>query len=209
MQRGLSAIETWCERWNIKINEDKTQAIFFSHRIRTPEAHLTLNGRNIPFVNHVKYLGVIFDKRITGRLHIEMIEAKVFRTFIRIYSLFKSGLLSANIKLTLHTALIRSVMTCANPAWELAADTYLVKLQRLQNEVIRTIGNFPGCTPIHDLHTAFNLPYKYDYVTELYRQQIEVIQNHENEHVRSTRQGEARRKKYKRLKLGGGEAYDR
>jgi hypothetical protein len=37
-----------------------------------------------PFVNHVKYLGVIFDKRITWRMHIEMIEAKDFRTFIKI-----------------------------------------------------------------------------------------------------------------------------
>jgi hypothetical protein len=46
-----------------------------------PESLLTLNGRNIPFVNNVKYLGVIFDKRITWRLHIEMIEAKAFRTF--------------------------------------------------------------------------------------------------------------------------------
>jgi hypothetical protein len=41
-----------------------------------PEVHLTVNERNIPFVSHVKYLGVIFDKRITWRLHIEMIEAK-------------------------------------------------------------------------------------------------------------------------------------
>jgi hypothetical protein len=62
----------------------------------------------------VKYLGVIFDKRMTWRLHIEMIEAKAFRTFIRIYSLFKSERLSANIKLTLHKALIRSVMTYAS-----------------------------------------------------------------------------------------------
>jgi hypothetical protein len=38
-----------------------------------------LNGRNIPFVNNVKYLGVIFHKRITWRLHIEMIEAKADR----------------------------------------------------------------------------------------------------------------------------------
>jgi hypothetical protein len=30
-----------------------------------------------------------------------------------------------------------------------------------------------------------------------------------NEHVRGIGQGEARRGKYKRLKLGGGEAYDR
>jgi hypothetical protein len=43
-----------------------------------------------PFVNNVKCLGVIFDKRMTWRLHIEMIEAKAFRTFIRLYSLFKS-----------------------------------------------------------------------------------------------------------------------
>jgi hypothetical protein len=80
---GLDAIETWCEYWNIKINEGKTQAIYFSHRHRPPESHLKLNGRNIPFVNNVKYLGVIFDKRITWRLHIEIIEAKAFRTFIR------------------------------------------------------------------------------------------------------------------------------
>jgi hypothetical protein len=38
---------------------------------------------------------------------------------------------------------------------------------------------------------------------------VEVIQNHENEHILSICQGEARHKKYKRLKLGGGEAYYR
>jgi hypothetical protein len=57
-----------------------------------------------------------------------MIEAKAFRKFIRINSLFKSQRLSANIK-----ALIRSVMTYACPAWELAADTHLLKLRRLQD----------------------------------------------------------------------------
>jgi hypothetical protein len=43
----------------------------------------------------------------------------------------------------------------------------------------------------------------------LCRQQAEVIQNHENEHVRDIGQSDARHKKYKRLKLGGGQAYDR
>jgi hypothetical protein len=61
-----------------------------------------------------------------------MIEAKAFRTFIRVYSLFKSERLSTNIKLTLHKALIRSVMTYASPTWDFAADTHLMKLQRLQ-----------------------------------------------------------------------------
>jgi hypothetical protein len=46
-------------------------------------------------------------------------------------------------------------------------------------------------------------------MTKLCRQQAEVIQNHENEHVRGIEQGEARHRKYKSFKLGGGQAYDR
>jgi hypothetical protein len=71
--------------WNIKLNEDKTQVIYFFHRLRALEAYLTLNGRKIPFDNRVKYLGVIFDERITCRRHIKMIKAKAFRTFITVY----------------------------------------------------------------------------------------------------------------------------
>jgi hypothetical protein len=79
-----------------------------------------------------------------------MIEAKTFRIFITIYFLFKSERLCANIKLTLHKALIRSVMTYACPALELVADP-----------------------------------------TKLCRRLVEVVQNHEHEHI------------------GGGQANDR
>jgi hypothetical protein len=65
LQRGLSSIETWCERWNIKASKEKTQAIYFTHRLRPPKPRLLLNRPNIPFLNSVKRLGVIFDKRIT------------------------------------------------------------------------------------------------------------------------------------------------
>jgi hypothetical protein len=99
-------------------------------------------------------------------------------------------------------------MTYASPAWEFAADSHLVKLQRLQNKVLRTIGNLPRSTPIRDLHMAFNIPYVYDYI-KLCRQQAEVIQNHDNENVRNIGQGDARHRKCKRLKLGGGQAYIR
>jgi hypothetical protein len=137
-----------------------------------------------------------------------MIEAKAFRTFIRIYSLFRSNHLSTNIKLTLHKALIRSVMTYACPIWELVADTYLLQLQRLQNKVLRATGNFPRRTPVRNLHTAFNVLCNYNYVIKLCREQAEVIQNHKNGHVHSIGQGEAKHRKYKRLKLGGSQAYD-
>jgi hypothetical protein len=99
IQHGLNCMTAWCERWNIKINEETTRTIYSTHRNRPPDSPLTLNGRNIPFVNSVKYLGIIFDKRMTWRLHIEMTEAKAFRTFIRLYTLFKSERLNTNIKI--------------------------------------------------------------------------------------------------------------
>jgi hypothetical protein len=100
------------------------------------------------------------------------------------------------------------VITYACPAWEFAADTYLLKLQRLQNRVLCTIGNFPRRTPVRDLHVAFEILYVYDFITKLCRQQAEVIQNHYNPNVRNIGQGEAQHRKYKKLKLGGGQAYD-
>jgi hypothetical protein len=57
---------------------------------------------------------------MTWKLRIESIETKAFRTFIRLYSLFKSERLSANIKLTLYKALIRSIMTYACSTWKFA-----------------------------------------------------------------------------------------
>jgi hypothetical protein len=67
LQRDLSAIETWCESSNIKINDYKTQAMYFFHWLRPPEAHLTLNWRNISFVNHV-----ICDKGIVKLTTLQM-----------------------------------------------------------------------------------------------------------------------------------------
>jgi hypothetical protein len=56
-------------------------------------------------------------------------------------------------------------LTYACPAWEFAAD--ILKLQRLQNKVLRSIGNFPRRTPLRELHKAFSIPYIYDYMTKL------------------------------------------
>jgi hypothetical protein len=49
----------------------------------------------------------------------------------------------------------------------------------------------------------------HDYITKLCRTQAEVILNRVNPNVRGIGQGEARYRKDKRLKLVGGQGYDR
>jgi hypothetical protein len=76
-------------------------------------------------VHHLNIKGIIFHKRIIWRLHAEIIEGKAFRTFTIVYSLFESERLSPDIKITLHKAIIRSVMTSARSALEFATGIYL------------------------------------------------------------------------------------
>jgi hypothetical protein len=74
-------------------------------------------------------------------------------------------------------------MTFACFAWQFAAGIHLLKLQR-------TICKFPKCALVCELHMAFQVPYTYDYIMKLCRQQAEVIQNHKNENVHDIGEGE-------------------
>jgi hypothetical protein len=49
-----------------------------------------------------------------------------------------------------------------------------VKLQCL-HKVLRTIGHSPRRSQVHNMHVDFQRPYVYDYITELCRQEAEVI----------------------------------
>jgi len=111
--------------------------------------------------------------------------------------------LSVNIKLPFYKALLKSIMTCDCIAWEFVADGHLFKLQRLQKKVLCAIDNLPRHTRTRDLHVAFRIPYLYDFVRKLFKQQATVTLKHESIHFSNIDQREAQHRQYKRLKLGG------
>jgi hypothetical protein len=90
------------------------------------------------------------------------------------------------------------------------ADAHLLKLQHLQNRVLLyASGNLNRRTPVREMHITFRIPYVYYCITKLCGTQAEVILNTRNPIVRGIGQVEAMHRKYKRLKLGGGQTYDR
>jgi len=99
---------------------------------------------------------------------------------------------------------MRIKITYACPASDFAADSHLLKLQRLQNIDLRTTGNVPRRTPTRALHRTFMMIHK-----KICRKQAEVIQTHHNVNVRNIDRNEAQLMKNKNLKLDDGQAYDR
>lgn len=64
-------------------------------------------------------------------------EVKSFRTFVRVYFLFRSDRLSCDVKIAVRNALIGYMMTYACPAWEFTADIEVLNLQHLRNKDAR------------------------------------------------------------------------
>jgi hypothetical protein len=88
---------------------------------------------------------------------------------------------------------------CRYPHFEIAV---------LHNKIFYTISKFPKCTPVCQLHMAFQVPYIYDYITKLCRQQAEVLQNDENANFHDIRKVKPDTENNKGLKLGCNQAQD-
>jgi hypothetical protein len=97
-----------------------------------------------------------------------------------LYSLLKDKCVNIYVKRVLYKALNISLIVHDYSTWEYAAETYLFKLQRLQNRFCRAIVKLYKRTPVREMHMHFKIPYVYDYVTKLCRKQAEAMESHLN-----------------------------
>jgi hypothetical protein len=88
-----------------------TKVIYFFNCIRPHESLLLLKWRYILSENSIKHLSLIFNTKLSWRLHIKTIEAKAYIRFARIDLLFKSDPTSSDLEGSLHKSLNNSVMT--------------------------------------------------------------------------------------------------
>ncbi|GBN30121.1 putative RNA-directed DNA polymerase from transposon X-element [Araneus ventricosus] len=125
----LDLLGKWMISWKIKIKSDKCQAVYFSRRRNTPE-YPKLYRRAIPWSDSTKYLGVILDKRLTYKNHIENNRQKVNAIKAILYPLIgRKSNLSLSNKLLLYKSLVRPVMSYASPLWGAAAKSHIKKLE--------------------------------------------------------------------------------
>lgn len=77
-QRALQIADNWCWKQQLSINAQKTAVVAYAKIIvLTGLRPLVLGGEGIPYVSEVKYLGVIFDQKLTRNSHITNIAQKV------------------------------------------------------------------------------------------------------------------------------------
>ena len=77
LQSYFNKYQDWCNEWGFRISKSKTTAVVFSKKIDPEkEIELKIYNDNITFKNSVKFLGVIFDRKLTWNKHIKYIVAR-------------------------------------------------------------------------------------------------------------------------------------
>ena len=72
MQEVLDELVEWGDSCNLSFNPDKTVAVGFTRaRKYTFDLDLTIHGQPVRYVNEVRYLGLILDKRLNWTAHLE------------------------------------------------------------------------------------------------------------------------------------------
>jgi hypothetical protein len=79
----------------------------------------------------------------------------------------KSSSIDIHLALIVYKSLLRSTLTHALSAWGYAANTYINKLQKFQNQVLRMKTKLPGITPIKTLHKQTGMSLIKDHIKGL------------------------------------------
>ncbi|KAI8126988.1 putative RNA-directed DNA polymerase from transposon X-element [Lucilia cuprina] len=181
MEKGLSACTKYFHKWRIKINPNKTQAIIFPYNKspkRIPRRQISIGNEHIPIDNCVKYLGVILDKKLIFREHIEQACQKAIKAIRSLWPLLnKHSYLNAKNKNLLYKSIIRPILTYASPVWYTAANYHLKRLQIIQNKCLKIINNKNWKYPTNILHQETKYEKIFDFITRLNNKYFEKVEN--------------------------------
>lgn len=171
LQTSLNTVQEFFDKWRIKANPAKTQAIIFpfdGKRKRLPTIQLVLNGTQIEYSNSVTYLGVCLDRKLNFKEHIATLRNKANRSIAALYPIIgRRSILDQRNKLLVYKSVIRPILTYASIIWKAAAQSNRKQIQILQNKCLKIIMRLPRRYPTNELHSLTNVPTIADFTNKI------------------------------------------
>ena len=170
LQHTGRKVQQYMNKWKINLNKQKTQALFITNRTsrQLPSNNIKFLNENIKWETEAKYLGMVIDKRVTLKPHVEYVTNRAHTALRQLYPLIsRNSQLDVRNKLLIYKLAIRPIFTYGCPAFGSMAQTHLQKLQVLQNKFLRIVLNKTRYERITDLHTEAKIPSIKDYVGKL------------------------------------------
>lgn len=134
----LGDISNWLAGNNLYINPSKTKAMFFnSSRHVTFDFSVFIDGSRIEFVDEMKCLGVIIDRRLDFSRHVDILSSKVLFQLRRLYSV--NVYLPTYIKRRVALALLMSHVSYCIEVVSGTTSVNMGRIERVFNSVVRYV----------------------------------------------------------------------
>ena len=174
VQNDLNRLCDYCERNKLVLNTEKCNFISFTRNCHIFEYDYTLKAEKIKNVDHIKDLGIIFDRKMTFSQHVENVVSKANRMLgfiLRQCKEFKSVLAMK----MLYYAFIHSRLNYASVVWNPQYIVYINRLEIVQNNFLRflhfkTTGTYNNVISTSFLRRTYNF-----YSLESRRKQTDVM----------------------------------
>ena len=164
LQTAIDNITKWAENCGFKFSSSKTCAVTFTRQHLVPQPLLKLYKEPIQYKNSTKFLGMIFDTRLTWEPHIEHLKIECTKTLnmIKVLSHTSWGA-DRKTLLMLHNSLILSKIDYGCQIYASATTTKLSKLNPIHNAGLRLSTGAFKSTPIKSLYAEtgfYSLEYR-------------------------------------------------
>lgn len=160
LQSAQDELENYQRRWRIKINPNKSQAIFFTRRRSArflPQSQISVMNHHVPWSDEAKYLGLLLDPKLKFDKHIDATLNRCNKLTKMLYPLIsRRSRLSSTNKILLYKIIFRPTLMYGFPAWHSCAQFRHKKLQVRQNKLLKMMLDLPFNYPSDELQEVSN-----------------------------------------------------
>ena len=160
LQLCINKIQVWAEQNGFKFSQTKTVCIHFCNKRKLhPDPVINIYGQAIPVVDQAKFLGIVFDRKLNFKAHIDYLRGKCQKALnlLKVVSKMDWGA-DRKVLLRLYRSLVRSKLDYGCSVYGSARTSYLKKLDTIQNQALRICLGAFRTSPIASLHVEANEP---------------------------------------------------
>lgn len=193
VQSHLNKLQSYYQKWKIRINVGKSEALFiqrYNYRNARNENSfaIEMDDVKIPYKRSVRYLGYYVQPNLKHNEHINRILLKAYRGLHRLYPVMKvnSGV-SKEVKVKIYLTVLRPVLTYAVAIWHNLPKYLIKRLMIFENKCLRMAINFRRTRtsykfiPTEILHKITKTPRLNVHLYDLARNALRKTYMHEND----------------------------
>ena len=159
LQHTINRLEEWTLKNGFTISKNKTVAMHFCPDKKCMDPVLKLDNDPIQFVKEAKFLGLIWDTKLTFEPHIKYLKARCQKSLniLKVLSRTEWGADRTTL-LKLYRSLVRSKLDYGCIVYGSASKTALAKLDPVHNQGLRlSLGAFRS-SPVESLYVEAHEP---------------------------------------------------